>query len=137
MPTTITTTTITTTTITTTTITTIRITTTTTEKPKVLKCFYNKKKKRKRKIHSFTHISTITHRQINEYTTYLGLVTYLCKEQVVLLSSLLSLSVFMRGVIKHNRYFSIFSKSISLFINNYLVPFKVTPLKYTLMPAFF
>ena len=34
--------------------------------------------------------------------------------------------------------FSIYSKSIYLFINNYLVTFKVPPLRYnTLMPAFF
>ena len=31
---------------------------------------------------------------------------------------------------KNNRYFQFFSKDIYLFINNYLVPFKVTPLVY-------
>ena len=32
----------------------------------------------------------------------------------------------------------VIKKNIYLFINNYLVPFKVTPIRYnTLMPAFF
>ena len=38
---------------------------------------------------------------------------------------------------RNNRYFKFFQK-VFLFINNYLVPFKVTPLRCnTLMPAFF
>ena len=39
---------------------------------------------------------------------------------------------------KNNSYFEFFSKTIYLFINNYLVPFKETPFRYnTPKPAFF
>ena len=46
--------------------------------------------------------------------------------------------IHIRGVIKRQLLFSIFSKSIYLFINNYLVPFKVASYRYkTLMATFF
>lgn len=48
------------------------------------------------------------------------------------------ITIFVRGVISKQPLHYVFSKYISLFINNSLIPFKVVPLRYnTLMPTFF